>query len=306
MGREGIVAAPRQLTNSAPPPGRLRAEGIEYMSRSSSPARLPLPAVAVAVVALFAAACSGSPANPNSPLSLSSNTNLKGGGAPQSSAGKVDVCHLNDTGGFQLINVSANALQSHLAHGDGQPNGAVPGGSRQVFGASCQVIQLTQHTLTLVSGASGGTGSLDPAISYAQASGGTGTAIILDTHPAFHSLPGARWVSWATIKEGSRTYGAPHDGDDITYSIGFTLPAGATDASLSGTFYADNRGDGFLNGAPIGGHNPLPFGGGFTTPVSINASSGFVTGANTLSVKVQDQGGVSGVTFKATITYWAQ
>ncbi|HEX6324152.1 MAG TPA: hypothetical protein VFZ36_10540, partial [Vicinamibacterales bacterium] len=223
-----------------------------------------------------------------------------------SSAGKVDVCHLNDTGGYQMINVSGNSLSSHLAHGDGQPNGAVPGGSHQVFGASCQVIQLTQYTLTLVSGASGGTGSLDAAISYAKASGGTGTAIIIDTHPFYASLPGARWVSWATVAEDSNTYGALHTGDDITYSMGFTLPAGATDASLSGTFYADNRGDGFLNGTLLGGHSPLPFGGGFSTPVSINATSGLVAGANTLSFTVQDQGGISGVTFKATVTYWAQ
>lgn len=275
------------------------------MSRSSSPARLRLPAVVVGFVALVAAGCSGSPASPMSPLALSGNTSLKGGAAP-SSAGKVDVCHVNDKGGFQLINVSANALQAHLAHGDGQPNGAVPGGSHQVFGASCQVIQLKKYTLTLASGASGGTGSLDAAISYTKASGGTGTAVILDTHTAYHSLPGARWVSWAAVAEGSSTYGAPHTADDITYSIAFTLPAGAKDASASGTFYADNRGDGFLNGTLLGGHAPLPFGGGFTTPVSINASSGLAAGANTLSVKVQDQGGVSGVTFKATITYWAQ
>jgi hypothetical protein len=252
-------------------------------------------------VAAFATAC-GSSVNPNAPaLGGFGNTGQSAGGG----SGKADVCHRNGKG-FNLINVSVNAVPAHLAHGDGQPGGAVPGGSRQVFGASCQVIQLQQYTVTLASGASGGTGSLDPAVTYAKASGGTGAAIILDTHPAYHSLAGARWVSFATVVEGSKLFGAPHTGDDITYSIGFTLPAGATDASLSGTFYADNRGDGFLNGAPIGGHPALPFGGGFTTPVSIGASSGFVTGGNTLSVKVQDQGGVSGVTFKATITYWAQ
>lgn len=274
------------------------------MSRSSSPVRFLLPAAAAGLLALFAAAC-GSPVNPNAPMPLSGTSNASGK-APASSAGKVSVCHRNDTGGFQMISISGNALQSHLAHGDGQPNGAVPGGSHQVFGASCQVIQLKQYTVTLASGASGGTGSLDPAVTYAKASGGTGTAIILDTHSAYHSLAGARWVSFATVMEGSSKFGAPHTGDDITYSIGFTLPAGATDASLTGTFYADNRGSGFLNGSPIGAHPALPFGGGFTNAAAINASSGFASGANTLSFTVQDQGGVSGVTFKATITYWAQ
>lgn len=273
------------------------------MSRVSSPARLRLSAAAVGVAALFVTAC-GSPANPNAPMPFSAtgDTSQKGGA---SSGGKVDVCHLNDTGGFQVINVSANALPAHLAHGDGQPNGDVPGTNNKVFGASCQVIQLQQYTLTLVSGAGGGTGSLDSTISYAKASGGTGTAIILDTHPAYQSLPGARWVSFATVSEyvwgqGWRTFGAPHVNDDITYSRGFTLPAGARGVSLTGAFLADNSGKGFLNGAPIGGTAD------FSTAASINATSGFVTGANTLSFTVQDWGGVSGLTFSATITYYAQ
>jgi len=36
-------------------------------------------------------------------------------------APKVDVCHLDDEGGYHLINVSGNALSAHIAHGDGQP-----------------------------------------------------------------------------------------------------------------------------------------------------------------------------------------
>lgn len=275
------------------------------MSRSSSPASLRLPAAIVGAVALLAAACSGSPANPTSPLSLSSNTSLSGGGAQPSSAGKVDVCHRSDSG-FNLINVSGNALQAHLGHGDGLPLGFVPGSTNQMLSASCQVLQ--PQTLTLVSGSSGGIGSLDPAISYARASGGTGTAVVLKTHPAYHSLPGARWVNWAMITtwfDSNFGFGKPHIGDDIAYSIGFTLPAGAMNASLTGTFYADNRGDGFLNGAPIGGHAATPFEGGFITPASVGASSGFVPGANTLSFKVHDAGGVAGVAFSVTITYFA-
>ena len=276
------------------------------MSRSSSPARLRLPAAFVGFVALVAAGCSGSPANPMSPLALSGNTSQKGGAAP-SSAGKVDVCHLNDTGGFQMINVSGNALQAHLAHGDGQPNGVVPASTDKKFGANCEVLVLREHTISLVSGAGGGTGTLDAAVSYAKASG-TGTAVIIDTHPFYASLPGARWVSWATHPEGSSTYGAPHVGDDVTYNIGFTLPAGATNASLSGTFYADNRGSGSLNGGLLGAHSATPFGAGFSTPVSLSTSSGLVSGANTLSFTVEDQGGISGVTFSVTVTYsiWAQ
>lgn len=267
--------------------------------RSSSPVRLSL---AAGIVALFAAGC-GSASNPVSPMAVAgSNTSQKGGA---SAAGKVDVCHLNDTGGFQLITVSANSLQSHLAHGDGQPNGGVPNQPIQIFGASCQVITLTKHVVTLVSGANGVTGQTDPAITFSKASG-TGNPIVLDTHGAYASLPGARWVSWKTVVEFGRLYGAPHVGDDVTYSMPFTLPAGAINPSLSGSFYADNRGAGFLNGSPIGAHPASPFGGGYSNAAAVSASSGFAAGNNTLGFQVEDQGGVSGVTFKVTITYYAQ
>jgi hypothetical protein len=269
------------------------------MTRSSSPVRFGRLALVAGVAALFTAAC-GTP-NPTAPslLTAAGSTAQKGG------ASKVDVCHLNDTGGFQLLNVNSSALSAHLGHGDGQPNGPVPGSTMQVFGATCQVIQLKKYTVTLVSGNGGGTGSLDSAVTYAKASGGTGSAVILDTHGAYASLPGARWISWKTVTEGFSKYGAPHTGDDITYSIGFNLPAGATNVSVSGTFYADNRGSGALNGALLGAH-PAGFGSGFNTPVSFSSSSGFLTGANTLKFTVEDQGGISGLTFKATITYYAQ
>ena len=36
-------------------------------------------------------------------------------------AGKVDVCHITGNGGYVKINISANALPAHLAHGDQLP-----------------------------------------------------------------------------------------------------------------------------------------------------------------------------------------
>ena len=270
------------------------------MSRTSSPVRFHLTALAVGAVALLVVAC-GSPANPTapSPLSATSNMTQGAGGAPQSSAGKVNVCHRSG-GGFHLINVSGNAVKAHLDHGDGLPGGAVPGSTGQVFDANCQVLK--KHTLVLVSGASGGIGSLDPSITYTKASGGSGTAVILSLHPYYVALAGAQYVNWAIRSDG---YGTEHPGDDVTYSTSFTLPAGAINPSLSGTFYADNRGDGFLNGTAIGGHAASPFQQGHTTPASISASGGFVSGANTLSFRVRDDNGIAGLAFSVTVTYWA-
>jgi hypothetical protein len=47
-------------------------------------------------------------------------------------AGKTDVCHVDGKGGFQLLSISSNALQSHLNHGDALPhtgNLTIPAGA---------------------------------------------------------------------------------------------------------------------------------------------------------------------------------
>ena len=57
-----------------------------------------------------------------------------GGPAP-----KVDVCHADGEGGFHLINISENAFQAHLDHGDVSPGDPVPGHGGMVFGPDCAV-----------------------------------------------------------------------------------------------------------------------------------------------------------------------
>jgi hypothetical protein len=51
----------------------------------------------------------------------------------------VDVCHRTGNGNFVLINISADALNAHLAHGDAAPGQAVPGQTGKVFDANCSV-----------------------------------------------------------------------------------------------------------------------------------------------------------------------
>ena len=55
-------------------------------------------------------------------------------------APKVDVCHYSsDENGFHLINVSGNALEAHLAHGDTQPGDVVPEMENHEYGEDCEV-----------------------------------------------------------------------------------------------------------------------------------------------------------------------
>ena len=51
---------------------------------------------------------------------------------------KVKLCHKTGNGSFHLIEVSVSAEPAHMAHGDGKPGQAVPGGTG-VFTASCAV-----------------------------------------------------------------------------------------------------------------------------------------------------------------------
>ncbi len=58
-------------------------------------------------------------------------------------ATRVDLCHRTGNG-YKPLNVSADALGDHLAHGDvQQPNGVVPGSPDHVFDSACVPVPVT-------------------------------------------------------------------------------------------------------------------------------------------------------------------
>ncbi len=82
---------------------------------------------------------------------------------------KVDVCHVDGQGIYRLINVSANALPAHLAHGDALPGDVLPGDPPQRFAADC-----TLEDVTLSAEPGGITNSTgNPAVRY-RSFGNTG------------------------------------------------------------------------------------------------------------------------------------
>jgi len=56
-----------------------------------------------------------------STLALALAVLLGWGLSPATAGNKVDVCHVDGSGGFQMINVSVNAANAHLGHGDFLP-----------------------------------------------------------------------------------------------------------------------------------------------------------------------------------------
>lgn len=75
-------------------------------------------------------------------------TYAKPTGVPKGPAPMVDVCHHTEgVNEYILIRVNENALPAHLAHGDGQPLGAVPSMDGATFGADCSIVEPEEFTL---------------------------------------------------------------------------------------------------------------------------------------------------------------
>jgi hypothetical protein len=91
-------------------------------------------------------------------------------------AEKVDVCHYSSgEKGFHLINVSGNALEAHLAHGDTQPGEVVPDMENYEYGTDCEIrsTQVVDGSF-LTDGLSVGFVAY---VSFDQAVSGTGTYV---------------------------------------------------------------------------------------------------------------------------------
>ena len=75
-------------------------------------------------------------------------------------APKVDVCHLTGTGSYVKINISENAFQTHLDHGDASPGDLVPGVPGKMFADDCSLVDANANMAGTWRGESGITGSM--------------------------------------------------------------------------------------------------------------------------------------------------
>ncbi len=70
---------------------------------------------------------------------------IMAGSALAKSPNKMDICHNNGNGTYDLVKIKVNTLQTHLAHGDAAPGEAVPGQAGSVFAANCAVTTVAQN-----------------------------------------------------------------------------------------------------------------------------------------------------------------
>src|SRR5512133_4392987 len=102
------------------------------MSSSSLLARSSLAAVAVVI-----AGCRLS--DVQDPATLRTLAVGRASDAAQPNRDKTDICHwASEDNQFILISVAAQAVDAHLAHGDGRPGEAFPGQLGMQFGPTCQ------------------------------------------------------------------------------------------------------------------------------------------------------------------------
>jgi hypothetical protein len=71
---------------------------------------------------------------------------LAPGDAALARTAKVDICHVRGNGDFHLINVSGNAQEAHLAHGDALPGHAHPTLDGYALSAACEVVPVPDES----------------------------------------------------------------------------------------------------------------------------------------------------------------
>lgn len=181
---------------------------VRAVSRASALAKFAL----LSVIAM-SAGC-GAEVNPAAPGSTPSAASLDPGSsraAAQRPAedGKVAICHRTQgTAAFIFISVGANALDAHLAHGDGRPGDPVPDHPDRTFGSNCEIPSATRVTV-----------GFDGLV-------GNGTAFSTYTESGF--VVSASGPSWFTRDwEVAASFGNPAP------SILFRVSAGAAETSAA-------------------------------------------------------------------------
>lgn len=189
-------------------------------------------------------------------------------------APKVDVCHLGDEG-YELINVSENALPAHRAHGDALPGEPVPGMPGKIFGEDCSLENVALAGYVVVT---------SPEMSFGDGGYGgwscpAGTVVVGGgfeaTDPVAVSAPGTPGSVWPHYTFGPAESGwvirddPDGVGNTITvYAICATEPAGYEVVSSSALAFGDGGYGGWS--CPTG---TVVLGGGFaaTDPVAVSA-----------------------------------
>jgi hypothetical protein len=94
-----------------------------------------MPRRLIVAAALFAAGCSSGSA----PTTIAPTQSVPS--VQAASVASASVCHVDTTSSYALLAVAPSAVPGHLSHGDGQPNGPVPGLNGYGFTSQCTIVE---------------------------------------------------------------------------------------------------------------------------------------------------------------------
>jgi hypothetical protein len=152
-------------------------------------------------------------------------------------APKVDVCHNDGSGVYVKINISENAFQAHVEHGDESPNQYVPGMSGWAFDDNCVPYELMTDEV-FVNGVTGeyvsSAFNTKPGIQYKLVAGGkyrfanwaTAAYPDLGWADAKYSMrkppynPNGDFIGWVDGKDLNTDYGL----QVVSYAGSYTPP----------------------------------------------------------------------------------
>ena len=165
------------------------------------------------------------------------------------------------------------------------------------------------QTITLSSGSTPATFSISGGASGNAAVYSVNTVSGSRCHTLWATpVAGTSWIGASSNCANTAAVGTPSTAKTTDYAVAFVLPAGFADPSISVSLHADNVGTVFLNGTQIGtqpGCCPLS---NFQDPPEVFASSNaalFQAGSNTLVFRVADHGTVTGLDFRAVVSFTA-
>ncbi|MGI8801942.1 MAG: DUF11 domain-containing protein [Solirubrobacteraceae bacterium] len=132
-------------------------------------------------------------------------------------------------------------------------------------------------------------------VTYAINGGASGAAVNKCRNAGWGLIGTTSWIGVSP----DCTAGDAASNRTTVYTATFTLPAGYTAPSISGSFLADDLGTVALNGTNLAGNAS------YVTPVNFSSSSpaNFHAGVNQLVFTVTDTGGPNGVDFSATVSF---
>ncbi|HEX8968271.1 MAG TPA: hypothetical protein VF937_10340, partial [Chloroflexota bacterium] len=141
-------------------------------------------------------------------------------------------------------------------------------------------------------------GAADPNVVVTLPGGSTAAAAMVcssQPSPWAAAQTGSNWISPIASCTSDQATG------QFRYDVSFTLPSGATGLRLQASVLADDNASAQLNGHPLTLSNN---GGSLNTLAALDTSdqSIFRSGSNTLSFFVNNQGGATGLDFKASVT----